>query len=82
MGRSSEIVFGGSQPADQNDQSGAREPFPEYGAQIFCAVAHHGLEAYFYSQGVQPVSKKKRIGIEVERRQEFRTDGDDLSVHT
>ena len=49
--------------------------------QPLAVVAHNGLRDHVHPNPIQLASEEQRIGIHAMRREKFRSDGDDLSVH-
>ena len=75
-----QIVFGRSQAAGQHHNLRSRRRAQDAIGQPLALVAHHRLAHHLNAQGIELIGEIQRIGVEPLRRQQLRTDGDDLRV--
>jgi len=80
-GLAGEVVLGGAEASHKDDDIGTRERNASNVHQVTSAIAHNGFETYFHAEPVQLRGKEERVRVLAERSQQFRSDGDDLSVH-
>ena len=76
-----EVVFGGSQAAHENHNSGARKREAGRAREMFAVVADDGLENHIDAQQVELFREVEGIRVLAEGSQQLRADGDDLGVH-
>ena len=75
-----EIVFGGSQAAGENDDLRTRRRAQDAVGEPLAFVADHGFAHHLHAQRVELIGEVQRVGVEPLRRQQFRTDRDDLGI--
>ena len=63
-----DVIVGGPEAADEDDQIRAAERAAENGGQVVGAIADDGLGAQRDAERTQPIGNRERVGVEPVRR--------------
>src|SRR5258708_33474118 len=76
-----QVMLGGSKSAARDNQRHATQRIAKrFGKQI-AVVADNGLAHHLDTNGIQLLGKEERVGVQAVRREQLRTNCDDLRFH-
>src|SRR5262249_57597139 len=76
-----DVVLGRPEPTGDHDEIRPAERAFEHAHQLGDVVTDDSLQADVVTDRVEPLGDQQRIGVDLERREQFATNGDNTSLH-